>query len=357
MDLRRIITRGWVASFGAFGLCLPVLAADGVLEINQTCATQTGCFPVDTPGFPVFISSSAGGHSFRLTGDLQVPDENTTAIVVATSGVTIDLNGFWIRNQSVLCFGTPTTCTTSGTGVGVSVQNPLQTENVEVRNGTVTGMGNRGLSLGIGSRVESVRAHQNAGIGIGVESGSLVTGCVATRNGASGIFALSSAVPTAGGTTISNSSASENGDTGIEAGLGGIVSGSSAFSNDGDGIRGRFGTTIASSTAHGNGGAGIRAGQGSTVSGNIAYQNLESGITAAGGSLVTGNSAYINGVHGIQCGQVAQTGCLVESNMAAENDARGLFLGPGVGYRANVTFNNTQGSVLGGTDLGDNLLN
>jgi len=36
-------------------LVRPTLAVDGVLEINQTCATHTGCFAGDTPGFPVGI--------------------------------------------------------------------------------------------------------------------------------------------------------------------------------------------------------------------------------------------------------------------------------------------------------------
>ena len=36
-------------------LATPALASDGVLEINQTCAVQTGCFTGDTAGFPVTI--------------------------------------------------------------------------------------------------------------------------------------------------------------------------------------------------------------------------------------------------------------------------------------------------------------
>jgi hypothetical protein len=36
----------------------PALAVDGVLEINQTCAEQTGCFTGDAAGFPVTISAS-----------------------------------------------------------------------------------------------------------------------------------------------------------------------------------------------------------------------------------------------------------------------------------------------------------
>ena len=36
----------------------PVRAGDGVLEISQTCAIETGCFTGDTPGFPVTIASA-----------------------------------------------------------------------------------------------------------------------------------------------------------------------------------------------------------------------------------------------------------------------------------------------------------
>jgi hypothetical protein len=55
--------------------CLPpaAYAAEGIAEINQTCAVQTGCFAGDSPGFPVTIDGSAGG-SYRLTSDLSVAD-------------------------------------------------------------------------------------------------------------------------------------------------------------------------------------------------------------------------------------------------------------------------------------------
>ena len=60
-----------------FALATPALASDGVLEINQTCAVQTGCFPGDTAGFPVKITASG---SYRLTGNLVVPDAFTSGI-------------------------------------------------------------------------------------------------------------------------------------------------------------------------------------------------------------------------------------------------------------------------------------
>ena len=45
----------------------PALAVDGVVEINQTCAVQTGCFSGDTAGYPVTITQPG---SYRLTSNL-----------------------------------------------------------------------------------------------------------------------------------------------------------------------------------------------------------------------------------------------------------------------------------------------
>ena len=84
--------------FGALLLAaLPDLAtaAPGQLEINQTCATQTGCFPGDSPGFPVTIDGQAG-RSYLLTSDLILPNASTDGIVVGTTSVGIDLNNFEI---------------------------------------------------------------------------------------------------------------------------------------------------------------------------------------------------------------------------------------------------------------------
>ncbi len=71
----------------------PAFASDGVSEINQTGATQTGCFSGDTTGFPVTITTPG---SYRLTSRIVLPNENTDGIVVSTSSVTLDLNGFEI---------------------------------------------------------------------------------------------------------------------------------------------------------------------------------------------------------------------------------------------------------------------
>ena len=64
-------------------------AAEGLLEINQTCSVQTGCFPGDAPGFPVTISSAGG---YLLTSELDAPTDGP-AIDIQASAVDLDLNG------------------------------------------------------------------------------------------------------------------------------------------------------------------------------------------------------------------------------------------------------------------------
>ena len=54
------------------------LAAEGVILINQAAALTGGITGGDAVGFPVTLST---GGSFRLAGNLRVPDENTTAII------------------------------------------------------------------------------------------------------------------------------------------------------------------------------------------------------------------------------------------------------------------------------------
>lgn len=88
-------------------LARPALAVDGVLEINQVCAVNTGCFPGDAPKYPVTISSSG---SYRLTSNLFGIGANTDGIVVEKSYVTIDFNGFAIQGVGI----------GSGTGNGVA---------------------------------------------------------------------------------------------------------------------------------------------------------------------------------------------------------------------------------------------
>ena len=197
----------------------PSAAGDGVLEIHQACVS-TGCFAGDAAGYPVTLSTSG---SYRLTSNLLVPDVNTDAIVVAVSGVGIDLGGFEIQGP-VVCSGNPPVCTpASGTGSGIEVPNTSVTD-VAVSGGGVSGMGSFGVLLGPQADVTRVRLRGNRGGGINVGDGSLVVGVTAAGNGA----------------------------TGLAIGLGSTATDNTIFRNAGDGIFAGTGSTIASNTSYNN---------------------------------------------------------------------------------------------------------
>ncbi len=171
----------------AFGLGLlasttaRVALGAGELEINQTCAELTGCFPGDAPGFPVTIDAPG---TYRLTSNLDVPDAGTTALqaTAVDANVTIDLGGFAIQGV-VNCSGVPvSTCAPAGAGIGVFAQGA-----VRVRNGFVTGMGSHGVYLGFVGSVEDVIVRKNGGNGIGGGDGISVRGVTANSNGLRGI--------------------------------------------------------------------------------------------------------------------------------------------------------------------------
>ena len=171
----------------ALGLILPLafataaLAVDGVIEINQVKALDGGITPGDTAGFPVSITLSG---SYRLTGNLTVPNENTHGIVVSTGDVTIDLNGFAILG-AVSCLGTPPVCSPStGSGDGISTGSSRLT----VINGTIRGMGGNGINAGFGdSRIENVHVTSNIGDGILGSQEAIIRGNTVRLNGGNGI--------------------------------------------------------------------------------------------------------------------------------------------------------------------------
>ena len=217
-----------------------------MLEINQTCAVQTGCFAGDTAGWPVTITE---GGSYRLTSNLIVPDKTTGAILVSTSSVSIDLNGFEIVRSD--CVGATENCTPAlGSGSGVA-RTTLSNRGISVKNGSITGMGLYGVFLGEHAEVTGLRVRWNRLDGINVSIGSSVSDNTAFRNGDEGIFA-------GFGSNISGNTAYLNGDIGIFADSGSTVSGNTAYANGGDGIFTGFGSSVQRNTLRSNGGFGLR---------------------------------------------------------------------------------------------------
>jgi len=254
------------------GLAGMAHAVDGVIEVNQARALAGGVTASDTAGFPVTIDAPG---SYRLTGDLDVGDENTGGINIGSSNVTLDLNGFAILGP-VAC--TDTTCTPeSGVGTGVNVPSGFIYTNITVRNGTVRGMGRDGLELegDSGMRVENVRAISNARNGINVgatfDESAHVTGCTVTRNGV-------------------------------------------------DGINGPEASVITGNVSSFNHGHGIAIRDGSFVSGNTVFDNNMTGITAGSGSLVTGNAVRNNTGFGLDGGAAYSNNAFFNNNGGNPND-------------------------------------
>ena len=301
----------------------PALATDGVSEISQTCATQTGCFSGDTTGFPVTITTPG---SYRLTSRIVLPNENTDGILVSTSSVTIDLNGFEIAGP-VTCSGGPIVCAPAG-GTGSGVDRSLTTNrSITVKNGSVTGTGSTGIFLGEQAEVTNVRVRWSGAGGIRTSSSSLITG--------NAVF--------------------ENSGDGILVGVGSTVTSNSAYHNSLDGIETNSGSTISNNSASFNGGSGIDTLSASTVSGNTAYNNTSNGIDAGLDCTIIGNTAYSNTLDGIQVGG----GTMVQKNNAQNNTGFGMVLDLRATYRENTVGDNTGGTVQenGAIDMGSNSCN
>lgn len=216
-------------------------ASFGVVEIDQTLALAGGITPSDTPGFPVTIDQTG---SYILTGNLTVPDANTTAIVVTAEGVTLDLNGFAI-------IGPATEAGPNGTGVGIQGG-----AGIVVFNGTIRGMGSIGLQMDSRSRAEKLHLYYNA-TGLTASVDSLITEVIAGRNRLDGIFVGSD-------TTIARCVTNENLRDGIRVtGSRCIIIGNVATDND------RY---------------GISTGTDCSLIQNNASRNLSHGMTLAAGT-------------------------------------------------------------------------
>lgn len=245
----------WLAVVG------PAIATDGVIEINQTCAVQTGCFIGDGAGYPIKITEPG---SYRLTSNLIIPDENTDGIIISTSDVGIDLNNFAIIRSG--CEGATTNCTPTSmtaTGSGVKRISALN-RGISLKNGSITGMGNLGVYLGDQAEILGLRVRWNRLDGIRVGGGSIVSGCTVYQNG----------------------------DRGIVADAGSTLSGNTVYQNGSHGIAAFSGSTVQHNTARQNGGFGLALSSSSAYRENVISNNTTGAATGvdAGGNVCNGST-------------------------------------------------------------------
>lgn len=281
------------------------LPDDGVLEINQDCAVNTGCFTGDSAGFPVSITNTTLNiaRSFRLTSNLDVsgvatPEEVTAISVINSPGVIINLNGFSIQG--------PTTCT-----------------------------GLEGSELACSHMSSSITA------GAGIFGGQALT----VRNGAirgmggSGFFCNANCA-------VIDMHFSFNGRQGAHLAGNSLVSGSTFYRNAGDGLQTGFSSRVIANSADSNAGDGFELGDAGVIRNSTSMQNGGSGIVAFSGSLVVSNTARGNTSHGIDL-----TNSMALSNTLLSNIGAGLNLDSDSVARTNALWND---SLVGGNQMGDN---
>jgi len=251
----------FIATTTLLGLAGMAHAVDGVILIDQNRALAGNVTPGDAPGFPVTISQPG---SYRLSGNLTVPNANVTAIEITGDNVTIDLNGFAIIGPTV-CTGSPPTCSpVSGTGFGIT---SATATTIAVYNGTVRGMGSSGIFFTTGASaaghiVERVRAESNGGNGIEIAGGN-VSYSTAIGNGGVGIGLFegtashNTAIANLYGISVDDGTVSHNAALRNRDGAGivmtvGIASHNTLF-NNGVGLQGTSTTGYTDNVMTGNG--------------------------------------------------------------------------------------------------------
>jgi hypothetical protein len=238
-------------------------ASDGVIEISHAGAVAGGVTLGDGPGYPVTISERG---SYVLTSDLTVPSA-THGLVLTTSGVSIDLNGFTIRG--------PGTCSSAGSTLmctetaGTHGINGGGRTGINVRNGTIRGFGAFGVYVADDCRLKDVSVIENNSTGILAGDACVIESVVARRNGGDGIAC----------------------DTGCG------VFDATSFANRGDGVDAKNASVIRSVSAFDNGLNGFNISFGGVVRDSSAYLNEANGYAIRGGTLVESSTAYANALN------------------------------------------------------------
>jgi hypothetical protein len=276
-------------------------AVDGVIEINQEKVLAAG-------GFPYAIAASG---SYRLTSNLDVTGqpnpENLTVISIQTNNVSIDLNGFAIIGPAN-CSGTPLVCSPCGAGFGIAASTR---SHITVLNGTVRGMGFRGVQVQHYARVENVHATHNCAYGIYTGDNSQLDSCTAEHNGSDGIHTSTSCV-------LTRNISYWNGGHGFYSSHHSVFEGNVSRTNGGSGFYINNGSTVRNNTATSNGTHGFYAGLSSLLIGNSVLANSAYGLYAADFTTGYGHNNFSNNNGGNTNPQVFR-GTEIDNNMCGSN--------------------------------------
>lgn len=293
---------------------------------------RTAVNATNTPGNSSALFRITQSGSYYLTGNV-VGVAGRHGIEIATSGVTLDLNGFEVIGAG----------STSGAWDGIRTS--ISTKNVTVRNGRVRSWGDDGIDLAnitnsTGARVEGVQSTGNGGTGILCSTANgQVLDSTASENGDTGISAAR---------LIRGCTAVDNAGIGLAVGQGGSIIDSTAFSNDDDGLRTGFGCTVVNCTSDNNVGDGIEASNGTTITASSFYANGGSGINVFSSITIRNCTAVSNTLYGID----SDTSCHIEGCSAIANVLGGIRIGSRGVVRNCVANSNAVGVEVGAGILG-----
>lgn len=259
---------------------------------------------VNTPGDADSVYRITQPGSYYLTGNLSGIAVKS-GIVVTSSHVTIDLNGFAVAGAFL-----------AKTGI-TAIGGPYT--NITVRNGVVTGWSDEGIRMQpavlSNCRFADLVLSANTGRGLAAGNGAVITNCSATGNG-----------------------------TGISCGAGNTITGCTASANTGAGITTGASTTMTACAAFSNGSDGITASTGSIVRGCAAFDNTGNGFFVGTGIQVVECAAISNQLDGIRAG----AGCNIIGNDCNANGNSG----DGAGIHTTGTRNRIEGNVCVSADRG-----
>lgn len=340
-----------------------VAQADDALW-NRIARTPQGLaeprIPVQSLGgtsFTAHIISDPG--SYYLTGNITV-EAGRTAIIIDSSDVELDLNGFTITGNNA----------PGSRGISTT----FNRFNITVRNGSIVNMGGEALNLGQApsSIIEHIKVRKTGGIGVLLGPHNIGRNIVVHEAGATGISVgdrstlvdsianncATSGIGTSGDALIERCSAYYNGTHGFILGVNTTVVGSRAGYNTATG----FTTTspnvsISGSMAYQNGDDGFRlAGENHRIESCVARGNAADGFQVGGTTLITNSTASSNGVGAnITDGagfRLAGNANRVDQCMANGNDIGVAITGGGnMVVRTSFTFNPTRYTASAGNNV------
>lgn len=300
-----------IFAFAALSLITAAAAVAGplspplgpVVSTNKPLAEiepRTAISDANTPGDADSLYRITAPGSYYLTGNIQGV-QNKHGIEIASSGVTIDLNGFRLNGLVTSLAG---------------IVNDGPRESITIVNGTVSAWGAEGIKLstaGPGIKIERITAASNGASGIFASSNVTIRSCTAKSNALIGIYASSNA-------TIEHCVATANGSFGIEAVSDSVIAHCSASGNTGYGFSVDYGGVITHCVARGNTGRGIGGFDSAAITACSAHENTDDGITVTIGGTIVDCSSGSNGGDGISAG----SSCTVTNSTTRANTGNGI---------------------------------